>query len=183
MALWLPMLCVLAAEDEEFLTRLCDQYQEMILRKARRKLPVQEAEEVFGAVVERLLPHLDQIAELSDRQQQAYVYSTTRSVIADHYRHLEVERRFTVHVPEGDMERLPGDMPEVDEALLHREQTAQLRLALRKLPPEHRKLLEMKYIRRLRDEEIGRLIGARPDAVRKQIYRLRQRLRDALKEE
>ena len=58
-----------------------------------------------------------------------------------------------------------------------REQAAAVRVAFERLAPEERELLELRVQGGLSSEEVGRLLGKRPGAVRMAQARALQRLR------
>lgn len=167
--------------NRALLKRLCDQYQEMIVWQARRRLPPQEVEDVFYVVVERLMLHLPQIDGLSERQQRVYVYSTTRSVIADWYRQ-SVGNRQVVPLDDVGSGQLADRRAGPEEIVIRREQQVRMKRLCDQLPPEQRLLLELKYTQELDDGEIGEQLGLSREAVRQRLCRLRKKLRDSLKE-
>lgn len=169
--------------DKELLQTLFEQHRNMVLTQARQKLPIQEAEDVLYATLERLMPHLDRIRMLSEAQQRAYVYSTARSEITDRLRVRMRERERTADAEPAAIENMADDSVNMDELMAHRDMVQRLRKAVRTLPPEQRCLLEMRYVQELDDAECGRRLGISRAAAKQRLYRLRIQLRRMMEEE
>jgi RNA polymerase sigma-70 factor (ECF subfamily) len=135
----------------------------------RRRLPDQAAAE--DAVSETMTRALDKIDGF--RWQGAgfdgWLYGIARNVI------LEAGRRWRRHLHEvadhPTVERGPED------EIIARDQAAAVRVALLRLAPEERELLELRVQRGLSAEEVGVRLGKRAGAVRMAQARALQRLR------
>lgn len=67
----------MSEDDRIFMMQLCDQYQEIIMRQVRRKMPTQECEDMFSAVMMRLIPRVQILRGLDEVALRAYIYSAT----------------------------------------------------------------------------------------------------------
>lgn len=168
------------SSDRELLMTLYDRYASLILALAYSKMPAQEAEDVLYSTIERLLPHLPRIAEFTEPQRKAYVYTAARSEVADRLRRRMREAKHAA----GEV--LPDSMPDpdadVERIALNRTEVETLRNALRLLPEDKRRLLEMRYVLEMDCAQIGRSLNMKPDAVRQQLLRLRRKIRQQMEE-
>lgn len=174
---WIRRL--LSDGERALLLDIYDRCASMVLALAHSKMPPQEAEDVLYAVMERLIPHLSCITLLSEPQQKAYVYAAARSEVADRLRRRARERANAAE----EMPEIADPDSDVERQIVQQEDVAALRRALGRLPEQHRRLLEMRYVLEMDSEEIGRHLGMRPEAVRQQLRRLRLRLRSQMEEE
>lgn len=168
--------------DRELLMALYDRYSPMTLALARAKAPGQDAEDILCETLERLIPYLPRIAELLEPQRKAYVYAVARSVLVERLRARAQEKAYVQELdawPAGAADTQPG----VEEQVIRREQVQNLRSALRRLPEEHRAVLEMRYVQELDATQIGRMLGMKDEAVRQLLWRLRGKIKKLMEEE
>ncbi len=98
----------------------------------------------------------------------AWLFAIARRKTLDAFR----GAKRTVDLPESlpSLEKdLPGQVEQRDHA-------AMLAAALRALPEEEQELLRLRYAAVLNFSEIGKLTGISPDAAKKRLYRLLERL-------
>ena len=183
MILWMAALFQLPESDREFIMGLYSRYREMVLRRVRSRVPVQEAEDVLGRVMERLVGRVEHLRSLTEEQRRRYVFSVTRSAIADFYRRKGVEERFTACVADEELENAVDGAPPMEEAAAYRQLVNRVKQLCARLPEEQQLLLELRYVQELGGEEIARQLGVSPDAVRKRLSRIHQKLREMLDEE
>ena len=175
-------MCMAKFDDgQALLMQLYDRYAPMILALTHVKMPGQDAEDVLGAVMLRLMHNLDRLEELQEPQRKAYVYVTARSEIADRLRKRARERNRSGSQEEA--ERVSDPTADVEQVLIDHETVNRLRRAVRTLPEEHRALLEMRYALEMDASEIARRTGKNCDTVRQQLMRLRRKLKRLMLEE
>lgn len=142
---------------------------------ARRRLFDERAAE--DAVSETMTRALDNIARFTWQGGgfDAWLYGITRNVVHE----LTRSRQRTLRLVDEDrpsVERGPEDHA-VDGA-----ESAAVRTAFDRLDPDDRELLELRIHGGLSSEEVGRLLGKQPGAVRMAQARALQRLRTILEE-
>lgn len=102
----------------------------------------------------------------------AWLFSIARRKAADHFR-LSSRSQF-----------LPDDLPSFDtdllEQTLNKERIVNLRELIQKLNEEEQELLRLRYAAQLGFAEIARLLGRTEEAVKKNLYRLQDRLQSQL---
>lgn len=76
-----------------------------------------------------------------------------------------------------------GSLDEPEAAILRQETRERLNALLRRLEPDKRELLALRFAARLSAREIGLVVGKREEAVQKQINRLLHTLREQYDEE
>jgi len=123
---------VLAAEDWESVYRehVAAVYRFAYARVGNRP----DAEDVTAAVFERALPRLRTGASIG--QLRAYLFTTARSVLAEHW-----EQRYSLSQLDEEIAH-PSEEPEPVEA--HDDEVEQV---LRVLPPNYREVLELRFLR------------------------------------
>ena len=137
---------------------------------ARRRLPDDSAAE--DAVSETMARALDNIDRFSWQGSgfDGWLYGIARNVIYE-------AARWWPRNNGGRIEDHPTLEEGPEEAIVSRDQAAAMRLAFERLAPEERELLELRVQGGLSSEEVGKLLGKRPGAVRMAQVRALQRLR------
>lgn len=104
----------------------------------------------------------------------AWLFAIARRKAADHFR------------TEGKSRFLPDDLPSFDPDLLTQtiraERLNELRECIRRFDQEEQELLRLRFAAQLTYTEIAHLTGRKEDAVKKNIYRLLDRLQTRLEE-
>jgi RNA polymerase sigma-70 factor (ECF subfamily) len=111
---------------------------------------------------------------------RAWLFRIARNTATDHHR----RRRETVTwdlVPEALQPAAEGQEPEA--TMLHREDLDRLRALLAELDPERRELITLRFVGKLTQAEIGTVVGKSEEAVRKQLARTLQGLRERYREQ
>ncbi len=98
-----------------------------------------------------------------------WLFSIARSKLNDHYR-----RRRPLSPLDPDGNRSEGQDPLA--LVILAEQDARLSGLIQALPEQEQELLRLRYLGELRFAEMARLLNRREDAVKKQLYRLLERL-------
>src|SRR5438445_1508386 len=78
---------------------------------------------------------------------------------------------------------LPAREEEPDSAFLRKEQSESLQRAIRKLPPDQRQALLLRFYAGMRNREVGQVMNRSEVAVKLLVFRAVSNLRQALKEE
>ena len=137
---------------------------------ARRRLPDDAAAE--DAVSETMTRALDNIDRFSWQGSgfDGWLYGIARNVIYE-------AARWWPRNNGGRIEDHPTLEEGPEEAIVSQDQAAAVRLAFERLAPDERELLELRVQGGLSSEEVGKLLGKRPGAVRMAQVRALQRLR------
>lgn len=93
-----------------------------------------DAEDVTSVVFERALPRLRSGAE--EAQMRGYLFATARSVLAEHW-----QQRFSVNELPEDFARPP------EEAQAEDRHDGEIESVMRRLPPNYREVLELRFLR------------------------------------
>ena len=96
----------------------------------------------------------------------AWMYGIARNAFIDHTRKRRLESAWSDDLPEvRSNEELP------DQRLGARQEQELLRKALRELPADKREVLILSRYQNLRYDEIGRILGCEPNAVKQRVFR------------
>jgi RNA polymerase sigma-70 factor, ECF subfamily len=160
-----------ARADRRAFAALYRRYADPVYRYCYRRLGARPAaEDATSAVFTRALASLPNYRDGSFR---GWLFTIAHRVVADHYR---AERPAA---PLADAARLPDAAPSPEEAAVAGETGRTIRGLLAALPPDQRRLLELR-LAGLTDAEIARVLGRSHGAVRTAQYRTLVRLRALL---
>jgi RNA polymerase sigma-70 factor (ECF subfamily) len=96
----------------------------------------------------------------------AWMYGIARNALIDLLRKRRPEAAFGDDAPELQSTEAPAD-----ERLRLRQETAILQRALQALPADKREVLILSRYQNLRYDEIGRILGCEPNAVKQRVFR------------
>lgn len=135
---------------------------------ARRRLPSDTAAD--DAVSETMLRALDKINSFTWRGAgfDAWLYGILRNVVLESHR--QAGRTTASHAPEVSV---PGPL----DALVRRDELAEVRAAFDQLPADDQELLELRVVAGLSAEQVGSVLGRKAGAVRMAQSRALGRLR------
>ena len=128
-----------------------------------------DAEDLTQEAFARVLPRLDTFSDPGALH--AYLAQVARNLVRDRWR----RRRFVD--PGAPVADGASDVPGPEALALDRADRDALGLALRRLPDEYRRVLELRFSERRSSEEIARLLGRSAPAVRQLQHRALIRLR------
>lgn len=134
----------------------------------------EEADDLMSETMTRAVASIDRL-RLADPGFDGWVFGIARRVTADHLR--RSARRRTQPVTSLDRS---SDGPDVHAGLAQEEEYVRLRAALARLSADDRELLELRATGQFSIDEIARIIGKRPGAVRTASSRAVARLRSLL---
>ncbi|MBC7924302.1 MAG: sigma-70 family RNA polymerase sigma factor [Bryobacteraceae bacterium] len=103
----------------------------------------------------------------------AWMYGIARNAMIDQMRKRRPEASFDESFPD-----LPTRDEPVDERMKARQETELLQQALASLPADKREVLILARYQDLRYEEIGRILGCEPNAVKQRVFRAVKALGD-----
>lgn len=130
-----------------------------------------EADDLVSETMTRAVASIDRL-QRADPGFDGWVFGIARRVTADHLRR-SARRRSQ---PVTSLDR-SSDAPDVHAGLVEDEEHRRLRAALGRLSADDRELLELRATGRFSIDEIARIIGKRPGAVRTASSRAVARLR------
>ena len=138
---------------------------------ARRRLPTDAAAD--DAVSETMLRAIDKIASFTWQGAgfDAWLTGILRNVVLESHRH--TGRTTSAPVPDV---AVPGPL----DAIVHRDELAEVRAAFERLAPADQEVLELRVVVGLSAAEAAHVLGSRPGAVRMAQSRALGRLRTVL---
>lgn len=162
------------AEDDPTGLTLYDRHASTLYSYIYRQVSqVQDAEDVLLEVFTIALKY-ENLVDLTQQQQLAWLQSVARRKIIDRYRH---NARIVLLPLDQALEMLDQRMTPEEHAL-HKEAYEQLYVVLMQLPPLQRQLLNLRYGEELRFAEIAQRLNKPESTVRKLLTRVLRRLRD-----
>ena len=174
-----PALIEQAKTDREAFGRLYERYVDRIYNYVYyRTGNSHDAEDLTARIFYRAIRHIgnyqDQGAPFA-----AWLYRIARNMVANWYRDdkssrlLPLESAYGRGAPDG-----PEAAPETAIELM--EDRDALLAAIRELPPERQELLILKFVERLPNAEIGRIMGRTEGAIKLLYYRTLRSLRQEM---
>ena len=168
-----PALIERAKDDREAFGRLYELYVDRIYNYVfYRTGNSHEAEDLTARIFYRAIQHIgnyqDQGAPFG-----AWLYRIARNMVANWYRDNKSDRLLPL---ESALGRGNTDSPEA--AIEFMEDKEALLAAIRQLPPERQELLILKFVERMPNAEIGRIMGRTEGAIKLLYYRTLKSLRE-----
>lgn len=109
-------------------------------------------------------------------QKRAFLYRTADTFVLRTIDHYKKQKKRTVHLEEAQEKASPPIIPDSFDY----DRCAEMLVSM--LTPDEQKLYEMKYIKRMTLIEISDFLDISPPAVAKRTSRLRQKIKDLIKE-
>jgi RNA polymerase sigma-70 factor (ECF subfamily) len=94
----------------------------------------------------------------------------------------EIKRRPPAHDDLDALEKKVGEKTMQDEVTYHAELREQMRLAIKRLSPQHREVLDLTYYQGLSIKEIAEIMDCPLNTVKTRMFYARKRLRGILQE-
>ena len=159
--------------DGQALGEIYDQYSDQLYAYAVRKVGnAQLAEDLVGKTFERFLQILKE-GEGPDHYPKAYLYRTTKNLIADHY------RSAPPYPKEYDDLLHGGEVIDPPQILKEKRAAEQVHRALKRIPGNQREVLELKFLENLSNQEVALMLEKTVGAVKS----LQHRGLDSLRQE
>lgn len=160
-------------ESENF-SRLIMPHSRKIFAVAYRYLQrVDEAEDLVQDVCIKLWQMRDELPP--EERLLPFILTMARNLSIDRLR-----ARHEYDVTAGDDEDAPppNDEPFIDTSVEDHDRLRQTLQLIRQLPPDQQKVLRLKAMRDLDNDEITKLTGIQPDNVRQLLSRARRKLKE-----
>lgn len=169
-----------AAEgDERAAASLFDHYHPRLYRYALAKLGSHaDADEIAAEVFARALRDIDRFRWRGGGF-EAWIFRIASNLVVDKVRTAARER--VGHDPDFDPGATIESGPE--SLAVEAESSAELRAKLDRLAPDQREVLVLRFAAQLNTNEVGRVMGRRPNAVRQLQFRALTSLRQMMTEE
>lgn len=147
------------AGDERAFTKIYEAHVGLIYRYVAYRAPVEDAEdltaEVFVTVVEGLPAY-----RITEAPFEAWLYRIAAARVADYHR--RTKRRPEVELTDTLSD--PDDAPE--DSLLNRQESDEIREALRHLSEDQQNVLLLRFVNQLSHEEVARMLNKSVAAVK-----------------
>lgn len=167
-------LVVLAKTDKGAFGELYERYVSRIYNYIYyRTSNHYEAEDLTAKVFMRAMGHIRNYDERGVPF-SAWLYRIAHNLVANWHR--DRQRRKIIPLDEFMSKRLKSDMPE--EEAESKEEKQQLLESIQKLPEDRQQLLILKYVDRLSNAEIGKVMDRTEGAVKSLYYRTLSALRE-----
>jgi RNA polymerase sigma-70 factor (ECF subfamily) len=145
-------------------------YPAMVAFAQRRLGTAEDARDAVSEAMTRAVGTLGRVE--SDESVTAWCFGILRHVVLDAQRR---SYRHNAFAPDGE---IPGSSP--DEHVILEQEHSSVRAAFSRLDARERDLLELRVVAGLSSEEVARIMGMRPGAVRMAQARALARLRTML---
>ena len=128
----------------------------------------------------RLWRRLDEVMELEEGRQRAWLFTVARNLVVDRYRS-RATRQATVAALAHEAEPSGTSPPDPAEAVQMRDQLRLLRRAISELPEDERVILTMVAVAEMSSQQVGEALGLPAGTVRYKLHQARARLSRQLK--
>lgn len=172
------ILAIESPQDRSFMESLYLQYNRLILSEVRKILKNEwDAEDVMQLVMLRLIRHIPQLQVMDRDHAVNYIIVTARHTAYNYLR----DSKHIVELPfDETIDTVDETLVSNDERLITLEMIENADVAWRSLDDRSRRLLEMKYILDLSNEEIAQEIDVGANSVRMLLTRARGKLKTAI---
>lgn len=166
-------------EDQSELKRIYETYQEQIYRFILLRVSHQETASDISQEVFHHLLIATRGKERGIENIRAFLYQIARNLVIDHYRSTVITYSLESEGEDGEYTRqIAYEGPGADEILDHEYTAEEIRKALSAIKKQHREIVEMRYLQQLDISEIAEKLGKSEGAIRVQIHRAIDELRD-----
>lgn len=160
------------ARDPAAFTELYEAHVDRIHRHVRYRVGDPDvAEDITAQVFLRAWQAIHRYRPQADRPFIAWLFTIANNLIVDHHRR---SRHRLTGVMAG---RHAADVLDPEEAALGADLHAQIVAAMRRLKPEYQLIIALRLIEDMEYEEIARVLGKKPGALRVTLFRALSALR------
>lgn len=164
-------------KNEQDLISLFEEYYDKIARYVFIRIGDQgEAEDLASEVFLKALSSLDSYQERGPVT-RSWLFRIAHNLAVDYLRKMSKQRMVSL-----DMVEI-ADTAAPEEIIESRLQTEELAVALKHLSPSEREVIGLRFFTGLSANEVGKILGKNPGAVRQMQYRALRSLRQAVDEE
>jgi RNA polymerase sigma factor (sigma-70 family) len=157
------------------------EYHPRVYAYVRYRIPdVSEAEDLTSEILERALTYL---ASYDARKGafSTWLFRIAHNAWVNHLKRRQRQNPYHVDLGAG-MEDLVAHEPTPEQAVLHKEEIAQMLKCLATLPPRQQEILSLRFAGRLTNREIARVLNMNERTVSVTILRALRKLRQQLVE-
>lgn len=164
--------------DRDFMEALYLQYNRLIYSEVRKILKNDwDTEDVMQQVLIRLIGHISKLQAMDRSHTVNYIIVTARHTA---YNYLRDNKRIVEFPFDETFDVVDETLVSADERLIVLEESEYTDMAWQSLDERSRRLLEMKYILEMPNEEIALEIGVSTNSVRMLLTRARDKLKTAV---
>lgn len=173
------ILTISNPDERDFMVQLYHSYKRLMYSEIS-KITVNswDTEDVLHSVIVKLIKRVDYLQTLPESRLINYIISASKNTALNHIRD---QKRGATQSFEDTFDDYEDQAPQLDDRLQFQELKSDAITALKSLDEKSRRVLEMKYILDLPDEEIASALGIKPESVRMTLTRARNKLKDELK--
>lgn len=176
--MYLFLMLLDSPKEQEKFTQIYEQYRHFMWYVANQKLRDEYlADDAVQEAFLTLLRHLDKVEDLYSPRTKKFLATIVRSKAADILRKAKPEEAL-------DERRIEEKgAPDILDQLLTEENYNYLASCILELDDRYRVVFEYKYLYRLRDEQIGDILGISAKNVNVRYFRARKKLQEMIQKE
>jgi len=145
--------------EEEAIASIYQTYSQAIYRYIAYRVPVDEAEDLTAEVFINVVKGLSGY-RISEAPFEAWLYRIARARVADYH------RQYTRHATGELLESTPACDPLPEEQMLMKQETGELRTAMKKLSNEQQDILVLRFVNHHSHEEVAHIMNKSVTAVK-----------------
>ncbi|MFN8559839.1 MAG: RNA polymerase sigma factor [Dehalococcoidia bacterium] len=163
------------ARDADAFAALYELHVSRIYRHVRYRLPDPDvAEDVTSQVFLRAWQAIDRYRPQEGRPFLAWLFTISNNLIIDYHRRSKREMTGI------EAERHVATTPDPEEAAVTADLQQHVRAAISRLKPDYQLVLSLRLIEDMEYDDIARIVGKKPGALRVTLFRALQALREDL---
>ena len=180
-----PIMILAIESDQErlFMQELYEAHYRLMYAKAYEILGAHhDVEDIIQDAIVALINKVALIRTLERYALRAYIANTVKNFSLNH---LRSQKRRNNHAFMDDGTILNGislEQPEADIEMIRREEIERIKTGIQRLSVTDQRVLEMKYVQEMTNQEIASELGIGVDSVRPHLKRVRNRAYTALME-
>jgi RNA polymerase sigma-70 factor, ECF subfamily len=169
-------------DDRAAFTALFEQHRDGVHAFLLARISDREvARDLLQETFLRLWRRLEEVVELEDGRQRAWIYTVARNLVVDRYR-ADATRRATLRAVADAADRAGCGAADGHEQVAARDDLAHLAGAIAALPDDQREILTMSVVAEMTSQQIAEALEMPAGTVRYKLHRARARLAEQLED-
>ena len=168
--------------DRAFMVQLYEDYKGLMYKTALRIAGNRsDIDDMISESMVALIRNIHSIQSYEKPALMRYIESVVRSRVYNHLRNEGRKAKYTFLDDGTTLGSVPSQGDSVERIIEKSEEIERLKIAIQQLSEADQEILDMKYHRDLKNDEIAEELGITKESARKRITRARIRAHDSIK--
>lgn len=162
--------------DREFFEYIFSTYRKIMFYEINKIVfNTWEAEDILQNSFIKLSKKIGLLRQLDEPRRMYYVVATAKNNAKNHVRDAQRSRAYSLDDEAFDLSETISDGTDVEQIIISKEQLHDLSSVWNQLDEASKRLLEGKYILKMDDAELAKMLDAKPASIRMMLTRARRR--------